>query len=97
MSKNKLTSRQESLLREALSRYIQFYSGWELTKAWTGLGYRSTYKPVLKAGLMEWCATGGPKSRYTGWLRLTESGAKIVQTWLDAWLDELDEEATDES
>lgn len=91
MSKStKLTRRQESLLREALRRYIHFYSGWELTDAWTGLGNRSTYKPVLEAGLMEWCATGGPKPRCTGWLRLTETGAVIVQ----AWLDEMTKEVT---
>ena len=92
MSESKLTRRQESLLREALRRYIHFYSGWELTEAWTGLGNRSTYGPVLKAGLMEWCATGGPKPRCAGWLRLTEAGAKVVQ----AWLDEMTEEVTNE-
>lgn len=90
MSKStKLTSRQESLLQEALRRHIHFYSGWELTDAWTGLGCRTAYKPVLSAGLMTW-VHDEPRFRCMGWLRLTESGAEIVQ----AWLDEMTEETT---
>ena len=92
MSKTtKLTYRRETLLQEALRRYVQFraYAGEELTDAWTGLGYRTDYKPVLDAGLMEW-ALRKPAFRCLGWLRLTEAGAKIVQ----AWLDEMTKEAT---
>lgn len=82
MSKTKLKHKQRALLLEAMRRYIHFYSGWELTKAWTGLGYYTTYKPVLSAGLMTW-VHDKPRPRHTGWLRLTEAGAAIVQAWLD--------------
>jgi len=93
-TKTKLTSRQGSLLLEAMRRYVQFHSGEELTKAWTGLGYYTKYKPVLDTGLMEW-VYDQPPPRCMGWLRLTEAGAKIVEVWLhyQTWLDE---EATDE-
>lgn len=80
MSENKLTSGQHSLLQEALRRYVQFHPGEGLAEVWTGLGNRSTYKPVLKAGLMEWVKEPAP--RCIGWLRLTEAGAVIVQGWL---------------
>ena len=82
---SKLTSRQRSLLLEAKRRYTLFSprEGLEdLADAWTGLGHRSDYKPVLDAGLMEWVFQE-PYPRCMGWLRLTESGAKIVQAWLD--------------
>jgi len=87
MNETKLTRRQRSLLREAMRRYIHFYSGWELTEAWTGLGYYTTYKSVLSTdlmgtSLMEW-VHGKPRFRCAGWLRLTEAGAAIVQAWLD--------------
>ena len=83
----KLTRRQRALLQEAMRRYIHFYSGWELTDAWTGLGYRTTYEPVLSTGLMTWIHNK-PGRWQMGWLRLTESGAKIVQAWLDEWPNE---------
>lgn len=79
---SKLTSRQRSLLLEAMRRYTLFYPEEELMDAWTGLGHRTTYEPVLSAGLMEW-ALHEPAFRCMGWLRLTESGGKIVQAWLD--------------
>ena len=80
---SKLTSRQRSRLLEAKHRYTMFRSpGEELTEAWAGLGYRSDYKPVLDAGLMEWVRYE-PAFRCVGWLRLTEAGAEIVQAWLD--------------
>lgn len=80
----KLTSRQRALLLEAMRRYTQFHPDEELTEAWTGLGYPSHYRPVLKAGLMTW-VYGEPKGSraHVGWLRLTEAGAAIVQAWLD--------------
>ena len=87
MNEIKLTSKRRSLLREALRRYVQFHAGEELTTAWTGLGFRTDYKPVLDAGLMEWVYRWRP--RCMGWLRLTEAGARIVQAWLD-------EESTDD-
>ena len=77
-----VTGKQRSLLLEAKRRYTLFYPEEELMEAWTGLGYRSDYKPALEAGLMEW-ALHEPAFRCMGWLRLTESGAKIVQAWLD--------------
>lgn len=85
---SKLTSRQRSRLLEAKHRYTSFHPEEELTDAWTGLGSRADYKPVLSAGLMEW-ALHEPALGCMGWLRLTESGAEIVQAWLD-------EEITDE-
>ena len=93
MSKTKLTSKQGVLLLEAMHRYVRFHSGEDLTKAWTGMGGRAVYGPVLESGLMEW--VDEPAPRCIGWLRLTEAGAKIVEVWLhyQAWLDE---EATDE-
>ena len=81
MSKpTKLTGRQRALLQEAVRRYIKFSCGRGLIEAWTGLGTRSTYEPVLDIGLMEWVRE--PKPRCTGWLRLTEAGATIVQEWI---------------
>jgi len=81
MSKpTKLTSKQRALLQGAMRRYTVFHPGESLTEAWTGLGSRTTYKPVLNAGLMEWVRE--PKPRCTGWLRLTEAGATIVQEWI---------------
>ena len=89
MGKTKLTAAQRALLLEAMRRYTRFHPGEDPTKAWTGLGYYTDYKPVLSTGLMEWCASGKPPPRCMGWLRLTEAGATIVQAWLyQAWLDE---------
>ena len=79
---SKLTSRQRSRLLEAKHRYTLFRPEEELMEAWTGLGYRTDYKPVLSAGLMEWVFQE-PQFRCMGWLRLTETGAAIVQEWLD--------------
>lgn len=79
----KLTGRQQGLLREALRRFLRWgheYGG-DLLQAWTGLGHRTGYKPVLDAGLMEWVREPAP--RCMGWLRLTPAGAEIVQGWID--------------
>jgi hypothetical protein len=70
------------LLKEAQRRYLRFRRDESLTEAWTGLGSRATYEPVLKAGLMEWIFEC-PPPRIIEWLRLTESGAEIVQDWMD--------------
>ena len=73
------------LLVEALRRYGRFGEGKSLTEAWTGLGSKTTYKPVLDKGYMEFIHEYHP--RCIGWLRLTEKGARIVQAWLDAGYD----------
>lgn len=70
------------LLKEARRRYCLFHVNEPLTEAWTGLGDHTTYEPVLKAGLMEW-VHGRPPKGDVGWLRLTETGAEIIQSWLD--------------
>jgi len=76
----KLSHRQRALLGEAAYRYTRFSRGRSLTEAWTGLGSRTTYEPVLDAGLMEWIHEPAPGR--PGWLRLTEAGAKIIQEWI---------------
>ena len=53
-----------------------------LVLAWTGLGYKTTYRSVVDAGLMRW-VRGEPHDRHIGWLCLTEAGAKIIQQWID--------------
>lgn len=70
------------LLKEALFRYLAFHHDEPIRWAWTGLGYKTEYKPALDAGLMEW-VNGEPLPRVAGWLRLTEAGVEIVQGWLD--------------
>lgn len=53
-----------------------------LVLAWTGLGHKTTYRPVVDAGLMRWVG-GEPRDRHIGWLCLTQAGARIIQQWLD--------------
>ena len=74
------------LLCEALRRHTRFnLHGTDLrkplTEAWTGLGSYSEYRTVLDAGLMTYATR--PNPGYITWWKLTESGAKIVQYWLD--------------
>jgi hypothetical protein len=78
-----LTSNQYSLLLEALRRFIRFADNKTLKSAWTGLGYKTVYKPVLDARMMVWVDYVVPRSRTMGWLTLTDLGAKIVQKWID--------------
>lgn len=73
------------LLLEALRRYTRFHKNEPLTKCWTGLGYVSEYAPAIKAGLIESATDSAP--RCMRWFRLTETGATIVQRWLDAGFD----------
>lgn len=70
------------LLKEAQHRYMRFHRDESLTEAWTGLGTRTAYEPVLEAELMRWVYRRPPTGA-SGWLRLTETGAKIVQDWID--------------
>jgi len=74
---------ERRLLEEALRRYVMFHNGEPLTEAWTGLGYKTTYRPAVEAGLMEWIHGEEPPDRAPQWLRLTGAGAEIVQRWLD--------------
>lgn len=85
-----LTPRQYKLLLEALRRWLysvhvendHFEERRGLRNAWTGLGTRTLYKPVLDAGLMEFNSRYAPRT--IGWLRLTDKGVEIVKGWLDA-------------
>lgn len=68
-------------LVEALRRYTRNHDGEELTEAWTGLGNKTSYRGSLRDGYMTW-VHGTPTPGTIGWLRLTNSGAKIVGEWL---------------
>lgn len=82
----KLTNMQKAILLEALRRYTKFHQNPKelLNQAWTGLGTRTDYRPVLDAGLMTFVEE--PYPRCSQWLRLTDKGTAIVQKWLDAGL-----------
>jgi len=67
---------KRDLLLEAIRRLDMHHVGKDPRTAWSGLGNRSTYKPVLDAGLMEWVEI--PALRCMGWLRLTEAGVVEV-------------------
>jgi len=78
---NNLTHNQRTLLLEAARRWlkaVQADKKKNITDAWTGLGFRSEYKCVSDAGLME-DATNCPPMTQT-WRKLTERGAQIVQS-----------------
>ena len=77
----KLNWKQRVLLEEALRRYWLFAEGRPLDEAWTGLGYKSDYKPVVDAGLMT--PIGREIPRCLRWFRLTSDGAAIVKQWID--------------
>lgn len=86
-------SRIHLLLCEALCRFECFavrrdQRKWtieDLTKAWTGLGSRSKYKPAVDKGFME--STHGRNDRYDCWWNLTKAGAEIVLAWHTAGYD----------
>ena len=78
----KLGTTQLELLLEALRRYTRFHQGEVLTEAWTGSGSYSEYRPCLKAGLMDYAVE--PNPGYSTWWKLTDKGAVVVQSWLDA-------------
>ena len=73
------------LLVEACRRYTRFgvRQGKGIEDAWTGLGFRSEYRPLIESGLMVW-ACSEPAPRCMGWLKLTPRGAGIVQAWIGA-------------
>ena len=54
----------------------------DLLRAWTGLGTRSEYRPVIDAGLMRIASCTAPRC-IGGW-SLTETGARIVLAWHEA-------------
>ena len=76
-----LNWKQQVLLEEALRRYWLFHPDEQLDEAWTGLGYKSDYKPVVDAGLM--APIGPDVPRGLRWFKLTQAGAAIVQRWVD--------------
>lgn len=78
------------LMLEALRRYTWFHKGEPLTQCWTGLGYVTEYKPAIKAGFIEPATSSQP--RCMRWFRLTETGATIVQQWLNEGRDYRDVE-----
>ncbi len=80
MKKIKLTKNQHYLLVEALRRSLRFHPGESLTVAWTGLGSATQYKSVSRCFMK--IATS-PNPGYSTWWKLTELGAKIVQSWID--------------
>lgn len=65
------------LIIEAIRRLDKFHSDEDPRMAWSGLGFKSEYKPVLDAGLMEWVSP--PSPRCMGWLRLTAKGLVEVK------------------
>ena len=90
MTKFRLGNAQHDLLCEALRRFECFavrrdkcrWTPNDLLRAWTGLGTRSEYRPVIEAGLMRGAAcTSSPAPRCIGWWSLTEAGAEIVLAW----------------
>ena len=82
--KIKLNKSQYYILMEALRRYIKFNDkNQSITECWTGLGHESYARKVIDAGLMNWSGNHPPSYRCSGWLCLTEKGAKIVSKWID--------------
>lgn len=78
-----ITSRQHSILVEALCQFTRFNDlNKKLDECWTGLGSASAYRPVLDAGLM--AAAAGFNPGASAWWKLTPAGAAIVQGWLNA-------------
>lgn len=79
----RLTSCAEWCLWEALRRYQNFglRDGKTLEQAWTGLGAPSTYKDVVKAGVMV-PACGPERARASNWYRLTPLGIRVMLAWL---------------
>jgi len=80
----RLTEAQHWLLCEALRRFSRFGKDYDnkITKAWTGLGCYSRYKPALDAGLMTYATS--PNPGFMTWWNLTRRGARIVRAWLNA-------------
>jgi len=78
---DKLPAKQAWCLNEAIRRYNLFHKGDNPLKAWTGLGYKTDYKPVVDAGLMEF--DGDYYPRCIGWLVLTQKGLDIVKPLLN--------------
>ncbi len=98
MSEFAVTKKQAELLREAWRRWNlrphipayadEIYSKKSITRAWTGLGSATVYKPVHDAGLME--PVHELQHGTTIWWRLTEKGvlALIMLGWIEGDLDE---------
>jgi hypothetical protein len=90
MTTFRLGNVQHGLLCEALRRFECFavrrdgrkWTPDDLLRAWTGLGTRSEYRPVIDAGLMQIASCTAP--RCIGWWSLTETGAEIVLAWHEA-------------
>ena len=80
----KISRASHILLEEALRRYMCFHINRDksLRSAWTGLGYKTNYKPALTAGLMTW-VHGPPLRCHKGWLHLTGLGVHIVKYWME--------------
>jgi len=79
----KISEAVEPLLIEAHRRLTTFAKkrdGKKLETAWVGLGFATTYKPAVAAGLMR------PLSRYArrclGWYLFTPTGLKVYRAWL---------------
>lgn len=72
-----LTMAQNNLLIEAIRRLDLFHPDKDPLEAWSGLGFRTDYRPVIAVNLMEW-VDGAPAPRTMGWLRLTEKGLAEV-------------------
>lgn len=79
----KMTWRRLTLLCEAVRRITRFANG-KPDGHWCGLGCKSTYAPVTKAGWMR--SVRNQHERQLQWMVLTEEGKKIVQKMLDAGL-----------
>lgn len=57
---------------------------------WLGLGTKSAYEPVLKAGLMMFHNGKLPPKRCMGWLILTPEGEKVFKSMEKEFKKELD-------
>ena len=85
-----MTNQVEGLIREAIRRWLCFAESRStadgrcdtLGEAWTGLGSKSIYKPVLDLGLMKWVNGREPAPRTMGWLQLTPKGVTMVRQYL---------------
>jgi len=89
-----MKSRSYGALCEALRRYTRFHQGETLNNpnCWVGLGSATAYKQAIAEGYMRHATDFGgrdigPRPRATGWFALTDKGAAIVQSWLDAGYD----------
>jgi len=62
-----------------------FAEGKTMLQAWTGLGTEAQYRNVVARGWMKRVLPrDGVDPKVDQWWKLTESGAAIIQSWIDS-------------